>query len=450
MPLILRTLLLLLLSVSFLNAVEFIVKDMHRDDNKTSTWIALPYVFSSSATGLTAGAVGIFHGFLQPQMTMVVTAFRGEKLPVQEVSGGVTRDDEAYSQGGFIAITGVRIPYTERFFVSFLGMRAYYPNQRLYLDGSNESVQDLEPNKTTPYPTPLLTQGWNNWSYLDLRYILPIGESKEQVLPVIETMRGIALNRDDIGGGVPFVTGQTIATLKPFYNLWTADKLQPNAPQLATNGLKFIFEHDNTDYPDNPLRGYNMKFQYAQDFGYGSSTQEWNSLEAEYSQYIEMPNASWMRHNVLALNVWSAYSPSWDYSKPYIFEDGTPAENISQGQPPMWEGARLGGFDRMRAYDSNRFNDKAAIYGAVEYRLIPQLNPMRDQKWSPIPIDWFQGVLFAEAGRVAPQYNLDLFKDMKFDAGFSIRALAATLPVRFEMAWGSEGSTMWVMLKQPF
>ena len=449
MPVTLRSLLLVIIFSSLLNAVEFIVKDVNRDDNKSSTWIVLPYAFSSSSTGFTAGAVAVLHGFLQPQMTMVITGFRGEKLPVEEVDGGVVNDDTAYSQGGFIGISGMRVPYTERFFVSFLGMRAYYPNQRLYVDGSNDSVQNLEP-ETVPYPSPIQTQGWNNWSYLDLRYVLPLGESAGQVLPVIKTARGIAVNRDDIGGGTPFVTGQTVASVKPFYNLFTADKLQPDAPQISTNGLKFIFSHDNTDYPDNSQRGYSFSFQYAQDFGYGASTQKWNALEAEYSHYIELSTTSWMRHNVLAFNVWSAYSPSWDKDKPYVFEDGTEAKSLDQGQPPMWEGARLGGWDRMRAYDSNRFSDKAAIYGAVEYRFIPQLNPMRNQEWSPIPIDWFQGVLFAEAGRVAPQYNLDLFRDMKYDVGFSVRALAATLPVRFEMAWGSEGSTMWVMLKQPF
>ncbi len=117
----------------------------------------------------------------------------------------------------------------------------------------------------------------------------------------------------------------------------------------------------------------------------------------------------------------------------------------------MWEGARLGGFTRIRAYDMNRFSDKAAVYATAEYRLIPELNPMHDQKWSPVHIDWFQMVLFAEAGRVAPEYNLvTLTKDLKYDVGFSLRALAANLPVRFEMKFGDEGSNMWVMLKQPF
>jgi len=453
MSVMLRSLFLLLLSVSFLNASEFIVKDINRDDNKTSTWIALPYIFSSTSTGLTGGVAAIFHGFLQPQMTVVATYFQGEKLPVEEYENGVRTEETANSKGGFIGITGVHLPFTKRVFISYFAMRAYYPNQRLYIDGSNDSVQNLEPTQADrPYAAPLQTQGWNNWTNLDLRYVLPLGESKDTVLPVIETSRGIAVNRDNVGGGIPFVTGQSIVTLKPFYNLFTADKLQPDAPQISTNGLKLILEHDNTDYPDNPSRGYNIRFQYAQDFGFGESTQKWNAIEAEYSHYVELPTATWMRHNVLSLNFWSAYSPSYDHSKPYVFDDANKTEStyISQGQPPMWEGARLGGWDRMRAYDSNRFNDKAAIYGAIEYRMIPNFNPMHGQEWSPIPIDWFQGVLFAEAGRVAPQYNLDLFKDLKYDVGFSLRALAATVPVRFEMAFGSEGSTMWVMIKQPF
>ncbi len=443
-------LILLLWLIPTLQAAEFIVKDVDRDDNGSSTWIALPYAFSSDATGLTGGIAGIFHGFLQPQMTMVITAFRGESLPVNEYgSNGAVSKEEAYSKGFFLGISGVRVPYTERFFMSFLGMRAYYPNQQIYVDGSNDSVRDIESKDYTNL-TPFQTQGWSNWSYLDLRYVLPIGASSQEILPIIKTRRGIAINRENVGGGIPFITGQTIAGVKPFYQRWTADKLDPNA-EISTNGLKGYIEHDNTDYPDNPSRGYSMRFEYAQDFGWSESTEAWNALEAEYSHYIELPLPSWMRHQVIAVNGWTAYSPSWDKSSPIPKDDGSGEDSVfDKGQPPMWEGARLGGWNRMRAYDSNRFSDKAAIYGTIEYRMIPNFNPMNDQKWSPIPIDWFQAVIFAEAGRVAPQYNLDLFKDLKYDAGFSIRALAATLPIRFDMAFGSEGSSMWVMIQQPF
>jgi len=442
---ILLSLFLLLLSVQ---SSEFIVKELSRDQNSTSQWIALPYAFSSDSTGLTGGVVGIFHGFLQPQMTIVATLFAGEKIPVQSLSAIGSTTEEAYTKGGFLAITGMRIPYTERFFVSYLGLRSYYPNQRLYLDGTNDSQQDLDPVGGLS-KTPLQTQGWNNWANIDLRYIMALGASRDEALVTIETMRGLPINRQDVGGGIPFITGQTTLGLKPFYQRWTADKFVPDA-EIATNGLKLYIEHDNTDYPDNPSRGYSFKLQYAQDFGLKESTQAWRTIEVKYAHYLEFENFSFTRQNVVALNFWSAYTPSWDKNNPYINSDGSPSTIYDKGQPPMWEGARLGGFDRMRAYDSNRFNDKAAIYGALEYRVIPQFNPMKDQKWSPVPIMWWQTVLYAEVGRVAPSYNLELFKDLKYDVGFSIRALAATVPVRFEMAMGNEGATMWVMLKQPF
>jgi len=442
-----RILFFLFILLFSLQASEYIIKEVSREENSTTQWIALPYIFSSDTTGLTGGVVGIFHGFFQPQITIVASLFVGERLPVQAVQNGTLKQENAGTQGGFIAITGVRVPYTERFFVSYMGLRSYYPNQRLYLNASNDSEKDLTLSNTNI--SPLQTQGWNNWANIDLRYVMPLGESKKEALPVIETMRGLPINRVGIGGGAPFVTGQTVLGFKPFYQRWTADKFRPDA-EISSNGLKFYLEHDNTDYPDNPSRGYHFKVQYAHDFGAHDSTQAWNSIDLSYSQFINLGNVSFMRQNVLALNLWSAYSPSWDKGNPYIASNGTTSTVYDKGEPPMWEGARLGGMDRMRAYDTNRFNDKAAIYGAIEYRAIPQFNPMKDQKWSPVPIMWWQTVLYAEVGRVAPEYNLDLFKELKYDVGFSIRALAATVPVRFEMAFGSEGSTMWVMLKQPF
>ena len=427
-----------------LNASEFLYKDISREENQTITWIALPYAFTSTSTGLSVGAVGIFYGFIQPQMTMVVTAYKGEKTEVNTFNNA--DKETASAQGLFVAISEFRIPYTQRFYLNFLGMESYSPNQQIYVDGTNDSVRNQD-DKSITNLTPFQTQGTSNWWALNLRYILPIGASKVQAIIPITAENGMVINRDHAGGGTPFITGQTIVGIKPFYQRWTADKLQPHG-EIATNGLKFYLEHDNTDYPNNPLRGYNFKFTYAQDFGAYNSTQAWQSLEANYAQYIELPHLSGFRHHVIALNAWTAYVPSWQQNTPVTDSYGRET-TFDKGQTPVWEGGRLGGWNRMRAYDNNRFNNKAAIYGAVEYRFIPKLFAMT-QKELPIPIDWFQGVIFAEAGRVAPQYNAQLLKDLKYDVGFSLRALAATLPVRYEVAVGSEGPSMWVMIEQPF
>ena len=418
---------------------EFLIEDLNRDKNQQQTWVALPYAFSSESMGLTAGVVGVFSGYIQPQMTIVATTFVGEDLEI----GNEDSSESARAAGAVVAVDGYRPSFSERLFISGIGTYAYYPNQRLYIDGSNDSEQILD-NNSSNSTTPVQSKGYNNWFDAHFRYVLPLGESRNNVLPKIQLQRGIAVNRDHVGGGKPFVTGQTTLGTDLFYSKWSAESFS-ESPEINTNGVRLYLEHDNTDYGDNPSRGYTFGAELSVDFGLGNSTQSWNALEVDYSHYIELDNFSWTRHNVLALNLWSAYSPSWDDSET-LHEGGV----LKKHQTPMWEGARLGGWNRMRAYDNNRFNDKAALYGAVEYRFIPRINPLGEQKWNPFPIDWFQVVLFAEVGRVDDKYSADLLTDMKYDVGFSLRALAAKIPVRFEMAFGEEGSTMWVMLQQPF
>lgn len=428
--------------LSYVHA-EFISQDV-RDSNTTTSWIALPYVFNSETMGFTGGVVGIFNGYIQPQMTIIATVFRGESIGVEKnYAPRVSENERANSEGIALVIHGYRPEFTDRMFISLYGSYAYYPNQKLYLDSSNDSskVEADDPNADISL-SPFKTQGYNNWAYMNFRYMLPWGELQDNPITTYKLNRGIPLNRDSYGNGVPFITGRSIIELRPFFTNWTADRLHQE-PNWKTNGLKLSFQHDNTDYINNPTRGYGFKVQYAQDFGAYDSSQSWNNIEAEFSKYITLPNLYYTRGQTLALNVWSAYSPSWNKSPNLNF--------TNNNQPPPWEGPRLGGWTRMRAYDSNRFHDKAAIYYGAEYRVIPQFNPLQDEKWLPIPIDWFQAVLFAEAGRVAPNYDLTtLHSDIKTDIGFSIRALAAKVPVRFDMGFGSEGSNMWVFIGQPF
>lgn len=431
----------ILLLIGSLQA-EFISQDI-RDANRTSSWIALPYAFSSDSMGLTGGVVGIFNGYTQPQMTIIATAFRGESLSVEKnYASEAPQEEHANSQGFALAVYGYRPEFLDRMFISLYGSYAYYPNQKLYLNSSNDSIRTHpdDPNAGSSI-SPLKTQGFNNWAYINFRYILPWGELEHNPLTTYKLNRGVPINRDNYGNGLPFVTGRSIVEIRPFVTNWTADRFIQE-PNWKTNGIKLTFQHDNTDYINNPSRGYGFKLQYAQDFGANDSTQSWNNIEGEFSKYVELPELYYTRGQSLAFNIWSAYSPSWKVDTSQL---------IDANQPPPWEGARLGGWTRMRAYDSNRFQDKAAIYYGVEYRVIPQFNPLKDEKWLPIPIDWFQAVLFAEAGRVSPSYNLaTLHSDMKADIGFSIRALAAKVPVRFEMALGGEGSNMWVFVGQPF
>jgi hypothetical protein len=107
----------------------------------------------------------------------------------------------------------------------------------------------------------------------------------------------------------------------------------------------------------------------------------------------------------------------------------------------------------MRGYPFARFSDKAAISHAAEYRMIPRWNPFTKWQWvqEHVGVDWVQIVPFAEAGRVAPTWNLGtLHSSMKWDAGIGLRAHAKGLLVRVDVAGSGEGMRVQMMVDSPF
>ncbi len=394
-------------------------------------WIVLPYVFSSDSTGFSGGLGVIKQGLFQPHTTLVATAFYGAKQDI--ITNG--QADTANFSGGFLLFSDYKLPYTDRLFFSLYGLKSYFPKARVYWKGGNNSNQDQA----------LVTSGDSDFLYTAFRYVLPIGEGIDNPEGIYDLKNGFAMGREGYGGGKPFVTGLTSLGIKTFYshNVFENSNEAP-FPVWNTNGLRFFLLHDNTDYDLNPSRGYQFQLQYSKDFGWGDSLQSWDFLEAKYNQYIDLPTFSWSQQNVLAMSLWTGYSFSWDDDNTYK------NTSINAHRPPPWEGARLGGLFRMRGYDQDRFSDKAAFYATAEYRAVLKYNPFRTNRYIPVAIDWFQVVAFAEAGRVNDTYNFDLLKDMKYDVGVSLRAMAAEIPVRVDVAYGDEGTNFWVMVYQPF
>ena len=426
---------------SYVGAAESIASDHIPDLNKTGSWIAFPYIFSSDSTGLSGGVGAIAQGVLQPQTTFIASLFFGAEQDI--VTNG--RPGTSSFSGGLLAYSNFRVPFTTQLFLSAWGYASHIPKDKLYVDGSNSSNED----------DALVTASDSDYYTITLDYVLPIGEGIDNPGGVYTLRDGFAMNREGYGNQTPFVTGRTTLSLKAFYQHQTIENWKESEtwkdnvtmPDWDDSGLRFSLLHDNTDYDLNPSRGYSFFLQYSSDFGWGDDLQSWDTIEFKFSKYFNLDTFSFTQQNVLALNFWTAYSPSWDTGREVL-------PGIDAHRSPIWEGPRLGGFIRMRGYDSNRFSGKAAIYATAEYRAILDWNPFKTTKFlkkhSPIAIDWFQIVPFVEMGRVNDEYGFDLLKDLKYDAGISIRAMAAELPVRFDVAVGEEGLNMWVMIRQPF
>jgi outer membrane protein assembly factor BamA len=230
--------------------------------------------------------------------------------------------------------------------------------------------------------------------------------------------------------------------VRPFYR---SQEISSDFVDTAqrTNGLDFTLNWDNRDFSDNPSQGNSLQLRMSRDFGAFNSTNAWTVCIAEMDKYFSLGPTDTFRQRVLAFDIWTAYSPSWE-----VKPNGTIAN-----RPPTYAGATLGGLWRMRGFPDQRFSDKAGIYYGAEYRMIPQWNPFNNwpglQQY--IGVQWIQLVPFVEAGRVAPLWNFhELNSAMKWDAGFGFRAMAKGLAVRIDLAGSSEGARVVMMVEQPF
>jgi outer membrane protein assembly factor BamA len=245
-------------------------------------------------------------------------------------------------------------------------------------------------------------------------------------------------------GWNPLSTGRTYLQLTPFYETQTIET-NPHDLHFDENGLRFAVVYDNRDFPLNPSSGNLSKITFSRDFGLFESSNSWSNVSSEFAQYLDLGRSNFFKQQVLALDLWTSYSITWD--QPH--RGG--GLRILSSSPPFYDGSVLGGDTRLRGFATNRFWDRAAVYGSIELRVIPYWNPLGEIKiLKSADIAWMQWVVFLEAGRVAGEYSPALLNHLKGDAGFGVRLLANDTIVRLDVAASNEGFGVWAGLNQPF
>lgn len=405
-----------------------------REENKNLTreTLILPYAFPSESMGTTGGVGAMAKGYYQDQLLFGATVY-----------GSV---DDAYGIMG--GMWDYRVPFAERLFFTAFGAYSYYPRQRAYTQKSRP------PSDSTPPPAGSNNssensyaeeKGEDNWLELKIEYVLPMGSMKDTGIAEYYLKDGI-LEKGASGGSAwnPLDSGISVLLLGQT-SRYQSFEAEPATVSGDTFPFTFGYLYNNTDFPSNPTVGSSQYIAYTKDFS-DSTTGSWDFLEFEASKYFDLGPTKYSRQQVLALNFWTGSSLSWTES---TSPDG---QSTVENKPPYFEGARLGGFYRMRGFPNNRFNDRAVIYGTAEYRYTLKWNPVADVSWLRwLKLDWFQLVPFVEVGRVAGDYDLsELLSDMKVDAGLGIRSMMAGGGVRFDMAVSEEGGTAWVMFNHPF
>jgi hypothetical protein len=409
---------------------QYVLQDVHDPDRYSRGGIVLPFIFYSPTYRFGGGLVLYGGGLFQPQ-----TGYYGYAY-------GSTDGTYGFSLG----YDDLQLSPIDRLFLDV--QVGYFQDQsyRAYIDGNPAYVgQPAGINDSSRHN--YFTKHANDiYAHLTFKYLLPIGNGWDGSPVAHYTLEDGILKKGATGGRGwnPLATGRTYLQLTPFVENLSLDTPQSTDFHTDENGLRFGVVYDNTDFPLNPSCGNVTKFTLSRDFGWFESSQSWTNLSGEFTQYLDLGRSKIFRQQVIALDAWTSYSPTWEHS----VVNG--ARDLA-GAPPFYDGATLGGSERLRAFAESRFWDRAAIYGAAELRLIPDFNPLgKVPILKGADITWMQLVTFAEVGRVSPSYSWDLFSHLKGDVGVGVRLLANDTVVRFDLAVSNEGVALLAGLSQPF
>jgi hypothetical protein len=420
---------LLLANLSIVSAQQI------TDSSETSISVsALPFALYSEIFGWAAGGFVGIQGLSQRNMSLYA-------------GGLISTNGTKY---GFIQFREFYLPFYPRIYIAPDILGGYFGVLNVYRDppgspppsnpeeraGSNDSNEN-------DY---IEVSGSDQWYEIKFRFLLPTGHGKDEVYfsPILEN--GI-LQYGEMGGTHwnPIVSGRTFIDIKPFYRKRVA---------FATNGIEFALTRENTDFYVNATRGSFQKFAFRRDFGWFDTMAPWSVIETDLRWYLPLHKMLGSKNSlpkVLAIDFWTVNTLSWgSYDIGGTFPDGSLIKKYHR--PPPYTGAYLGGRYRLRAYYEGRFNDRAAIYYGAEYRQILSWNPF--DYWSltrKLNVHWLQLAVFAELGRVAPEWNLEtLHTDMKWSAGGGIRMFMNNLILRADAAFGKEGMFMQMYVDHAF
>ncbi len=390
----------------------------------------LPYAFYNQYFGFAVGAAYGASGSPQKQMSYVASAMAGT----------------AGSGAVYFLGKDIQVPFFDRLFLDPWLSAGYFQNQNVYINGNPAYPNQEAGSNGSSKDNYVSGNGSDLYAYLTFKYDLPLGAVRDNPIPTQVVDKGLLVS-GATGGKTwnPLTSGITEVQLQPFSRQQTVDSPDVTTDNIRTSGLTTALAYDNRDFAPNPSCGSYTRISLSRDFGVPDSTTTWSEADVEFDKFISFGATDHLRQQVLALSFWTAESLTWQ-------EQNTATGPVISHRPPNYAGAKLGGLFRMRGYPAGRFSDKAAIYYCAEYRFIPNWNPLNGIPYiRKLQSDWIQGVVFVEAGRVAPEWSVTtLNENLKVDGGVGLRVMVKRLVARVGLAFSPEGAGVQMMVGQSF
>jgi hypothetical protein len=381
---------------------------------------AAPFILSSESLGTALGGAGLIKSAGQPQASVVALGFYSSNN----------------SWATYLGLNHYQLQPLPQWLFSAESYRGNYKNSYYYFDlengnsspGSNDSDIDDK----------MLTRGEETFHRLYLEYVIPVGDGKQGAQKSL-------FSRPSAGKGYnPLENGITSIKISPYHETRYLPEYSDLQRSDTSSGIKFLLEWDNRNSSNNSTYGTDTNINIKRDWG-TQDRPSWTTWEFDQSLYLPLGSNSIMRQQVLAMNFYLADTPTWDRNAGDISATG-------YHRPPEFAGVKLGGFKRLRGYSGSRYYGRSAIVYSAEYRMQPLWQPL--QEWplfNLYEVPWWQWVAFAEAGRVADEFDFNtLHEDMKWSSGLGARFQIEGVVVRAELAFSADSSQFWVMVNQPF
>ncbi|OBT08208.1 hypothetical protein A9267_10845 [Shewanella sp. UCD-FRSSP16_17] len=373
-------------------------------------FVAVPIVFSTETLSTTFGAAGL-------------VKHAGQAQAVALGIGLYSANDSWLTYAGFY---NYQLPKLDQWLFSAEVFRGHYEQGIYYLPQAPQVPKANDSER-------IISVGDEGFSKLHIKYVLPIAGGKNGAAA------SLARKKNAVSWN-PLESGVTSISLTPFNKYRELEALD-YLPDEA-RGFELSLNWDNRDSANNSSQGgeSNLTITRGSDI---NDDPNWLMWEFEQSAFLSLGSNAWFEDQVLATNVYIADTPTWN-----------DIDNSTQEfkRPPSFAGVSLGGFDRLRGYDSKQFTGRSAVNYALEYRITPRWQPLQNLPvFNLYNVPWWQWALLLEAGNVSDEFSFDsLHEEMKTAYGASIRFEVESIVIRTDFVTGGDESQFWVMVNQPF
>ena len=391
---------------------------LQEPDNETESGVnnkLLPFAFTSDSMGVAMGVGGVSTGTIQPQASLFGLGLYS------------SNDSWIY----YLAALNFQVPQWHQWLFSVYAFDGKFTEGRYYLSEDQASAE------------PLITAAQESFFKTQAKYIFPWGKGSGGAINSLTGPRNLS-ELKPIESWNPLISGTTSLE---FEGAWQRRDLGEYNDLQSTDevtSLSVELAYDNRNSTQIPSDGGRISFKANHDPG-NSHRPQWTTWEFESGVFFDIGANDLFKQQVLGLSVWTADTPSWNKTQ-------TLAGESYYQRPPDYAGVTLGGWDRLRGFDSGRYSDRSAISYSAEYRVLPSWQPLQELPLiSSYEIPWWQWVFFLDAGNVHDRYDLrELHRDMKFSVGAGIRLKVEGIILRLDYAASEEGSHFRVLINHPF